>query len=151
MKKYGLLVFIVIAASLFCLLVFIDGHKESLSEIFKPGVSQEKSNEQQTDLVALAKEHGFSSIAGSFDGGSTIQFDKEGYVVVLDVVAETPKTLTVYPKGMTNDISERRSYQGHGSDHQFSDQAVVCKWNDLRIYLAPEEYDDLLTALKGGA
>ena len=151
MKKYGFVVFIVIVAALFNLLVFIDAHKASLPEMFKPWASQKESSEQQTDLSALAKEYGFSSIAGSNNGETSLQFDKEGYVVELVVVAETPKTLTVYPKGMTEEISERRSYQGHGSDHQFSDQAVVCKWNDMRIYLTPEEYEDLLTALKGGA
>ena len=79
-----------------------------------------------------------------------LQFDKDGYVVGL-VVAETPKALTVYPKGMTEEISERRSYQGHGSDHQFSDQAVFCKCIGMRIYLSPVESEDLLTALKVGA
>ncbi|MCR5572810.1 MAG: hypothetical protein K6F57_03490 [Candidatus Saccharibacteria bacterium] len=150
MRKYGFVVFIIIAVALFSLLVFIDAHKASLPEMFKPRESQDESSEQQTDLVALAKENGFSSIAGSNNGETSLQFDKEGYVVELVVFAENPKTLTVYPKGMTGEISERKSYQGHGSDHQFSDQAIICKWNDMWIYLAPEEYEDFLTALKGG-
>ena len=68
MKKYGFVVFIIIAAVLFGLLVFIDAHKASLPEILKPRASQEESSEQQTDLVALAKGKGFTSIAGSNNG-----------------------------------------------------------------------------------
>ncbi len=106
-----------------------------------------RSNDAQnneTNLMVLAGYHGY---AGSVDGegsDATISLTKNDRQIELDVVAEVPASLRIYRgDSQTNQLT----YQGHGADHQFSDQALICNWGDHRIYMNQQEYDDFCEAL----
>ena len=110
------------------------------------------ANKDESDFGKLAKNYEYSLVDGGLSDVHILKFERADRIVELEVVAETPRCLTIkYPQSGHGPISVTKLYQGHGSDHQFSNRAVVCKWNDLRVYMTPEEHNDLIIALKGGA
>ena len=108
------------------------------------GPHAKSTHTSATDLIVLADYYGYEGVDEGEGSNVTISLHKGEYRVDLTVVAETPASLRFYKNGIQ---TKELTYQGHGADHQFSEQALERSWEDHRIYMNQQEYDDFLDAL----
>ena len=101
-------------------------------------------NVQKVDLYTSANENGYVSYLDEYTD-DVIVFESSTNRIKLTVIGGTPARMEVFTQNST--LPTVLKYQGFAEDHQFSDSAVECTWNERYIFMNEQEYSDFIDAI----